>query len=46
MVMGRRAALALVTAHSTQVEHAFHAKPNSDSTQAEHHRSEATRLPY
>jgi hypothetical protein len=31
-------------AHSTQAEHPFRRKPNTDSRQAEHHRSEATRL--
>jgi hypothetical protein len=32
------------SAYSTEVERPFHGKPNSDSTQAEQHRSEATRL--
>jgi hypothetical protein len=32
------------TAHSAEGEHAFRSKPNTGSMQAEHHRSEATRL--
>src|SRR5450830_892002 len=32
------------TAHSAEGEHPFRSKPNTGSAQAEHHRSEATRL--
>jgi len=33
-----------VAADSAEGEHAFRSKPNTGSGQAEHHRSEATRL--
>jgi hypothetical protein len=39
------AAVGSLIAHSTQTEHPFHGKPNSDPVHAERHRSEATRLP-
>jgi hypothetical protein len=34
----------LVGAHSAEGEHPFRSKPNTGSSQAEHHRSEPTRL--
>jgi len=37
-------AMAIANADSAEGEHPFRSKPNTGSSQAEHHRSEATRL--